>query len=174
MVVLSGARDRGLSFPIGRTPDMPADAADIDPLGLPSGIYLPVIRDDQEEDDHRPYSNAQFALALPDQELALIVSCHTTMNVEGDVATGTLSDIGAQLLLVHDGHEYIKPVVAAGRFKLWLHEGAVAKYIIELAGIVLVDRKTVYVRQKASTVLREVGTTTFDLPLNAQRRLALR
>ena len=163
-----------VSFPLGRTADMPADAADIDPFGLPPGIYLPVIRDDQEEDDNRAYSNAQFALALPHQELALIVSCHTSMTVEGDVVTGTLSDTGARLLLVHDGHEYIKPVIGAGRFKLWLHEGAVAKYTIELAGIVLVDRKTIYVRQKASTVLREVGTTTFELPLDAQRRLAVR
>lgn len=162
------------SFPIGRTADMPADAAELDPFGLPPGIYLPVVRNNAEVDEHRAYSNAQFALALPEQELAIIVSCHTAMNVEGDVASGILNNIGSQLLLVHDGHEYIKPVVAAGRFKLWLHDGAVTKYVIELAGIVLVDRKTVYVRQKATTVLKDIGATAFDLPLEAQRRLALR
>lgn len=160
-----------VSAPVWRSPDMPADESAFDLFGLPPAIYLPVIRDDDDR-PQRPYSNAQFALALPHQELAIVVSCHTELCVEGNVASGSLNDIGAQLLLVHDGHEYIKPVVATGRFKLWLQDGSVAKYMLELAGILVVERKAVYVRQKSTTVLKEVGTTAFTLPLAAQQKLA--
>jgi hypothetical protein len=156
--------------PVLRTADMPADAADIDPFGLPPMIYIPVLAD-EDEDDGKVYSNAQFALALPHDELAVIVSSHADFQVEGDKASGMLTDLGAQLLLVHDGHEYIKPVTAGGRFKLWLNGGCVEKYVVELAGIVVVDRKAVYVRQKSMTTIRNVGMTAVEFPPDARRRL---
>lgn len=160
-----------VTAPVWPSPEMPADESAFDPFGLPRAIYLPVLRNDQDASE-RPYSNAQFALAQPHQELAIIVSCHTDLCIEGDVASGSLNDIGAQLLLVHDGHEYIKPVVATGRFKLWLHGESVAKYVLELAGILVVERRPVYVRQKSTTVLTKVGSTAFALPSDARERLA--
>jgi hypothetical protein len=163
-----------VSVPVVRTPEMPADANDAGTFGLPPVIYVPVLRQSAEKDSSRVYSNAQFALALPDQELSVIVSCHTALTVEENVAAGELNDLGAQLLLVHDGHEYIRPVVATGRFKLWLHNGTVNKYVVELAGIVVVDRKPIYVRQKSTTELKDVGATTFLLPVDALDRLAQR
>lgn len=159
-----------VSVPVSRTPDIPADESAHDPLGLPAAIYVPIIRN--EGDAKRVYSNVQFALALPHEELAIMVSCHTDICVDGNVASGNLSDIGAQLLLVHDGHEYIKPVVATGRFRLWLQNGSVTKYIVELAGILVIGRKPVYVRQKSTTVLKDVGSTVFTLSSEARERLA--
>jgi hypothetical protein len=153
-----------------RSPDMPADETELDAFGLPPAIYIPVVQDSDEEGD-RVYSNAQFALALPHVELATIVSSFVDLQVEDGVAWGALTDVGAQLLLVHDGHEYIRPVIATGRFKLWMKGGIVDKYMVELAGIVVVDRKTVYVRQKSTTVVRDVGTTTVEVPHDALRRL---
>lgn len=153
-----------------RGPDMPADASQIDPFRLPPAIYFPVLVDDGD-DEGKVYSNAQFALSLPHEELAVIVSSHAGFQVDGSIVMGTLTDLGAQLLLVHDGHEYIKPVAAGGRFKLWLNGGCVEKYLIELAGLVVVNRKAIYVRQKATTVIREVGTTFFEVPVDARRRL---
>jgi hypothetical protein len=153
-----------------RTADMPADELQSEPFGLPPAIYVPVVADD--DDRQRVYSNAQFALSLPHEQLGIIVSSHTSLDASESEAAGNLSDIGAQLLLVYDGHEYIKPVIATGRFKLWYSGGTVAKYLVELAGIVIVDRKPVYVRQKSTTVLKDVGTTRFDLPIDAHRRLA--
>jgi hypothetical protein len=157
-----------VSLPVVRSPDMPADATDMGLFGLPPAIYIPVISDDEEG---RVYTNAQFALALPHDELAIIVSSHLDFNVEDGVVSGTLTDLGAQLLLVHDGHEYITPVTAGGRFKLWLGPEAVEKFVVELAGIVVVDRKPIYVRQKSVTVVRDIGTTNLEIPLDARRRL---
>jgi hypothetical protein len=93
------------------------------------------------------------------------------ITVDGDIATGTLTDLGAQLLLVYDGHEYIKPVIAAGRFKLWIHDGRVTKFQLDLAGILVVRRDPVYVRQTSTTTLREVGTASFMIPEYALRKL---
>lgn len=152
-----------------RTPDMPADGS-VDPFGLPPAVYIPVLSKD-EPGNGKVYSNAQFALALPHEELGVIVSSYVDFQVDGDTASGTLTDLGAQLLLVHDGHEYIKPVAGGGRFKLWLNGDFVDKYLVELAGIVVVDRKAVYVRQKSVTTLKDVGKTSVVVPAEAQRRL---
>lgn len=160
-----------VSMPVLRTPDMPADAWGMDPFGLPPAIYVPVLRAHQEDDEKRVYSNYQFALSPPHEELGIIVSSHIDLEVEGDTASGTLTDLGARLLLVHDGHEYIQPVLATGRFKLWLADHRVQKFTVELAGIVVVDRKTVYVRQKSVTQITDVGTTAFAVPPDAQRKL---
>jgi hypothetical protein len=150
-----------------RTPDMPADAHDV-VFGLPPAIYVPVMN---EEEEGKVYSNAQFALALPHEELGVIVSSHADFQVEENVVSGTLTDIGAQLLLVHDGHEYIKPVTAGGRFRLWLNDEWVEKYSVELAGVVVVDRKAIYVRQQSMTFVKDVGTTRLAVPAEARRRL---
>ncbi len=159
-----------LSMPRARTPDLPADEQIWDEFGLPPAVCVPVLNATRDDDD-KPYSNAQFALARPHDELAVIVSAYADLQVEGNVAWGMLTDRGAQLLLVHDGHEYIKPVLATGRFKLWLVGGTVGKYLVELAGIVVVNRQPHYVRQKSMTVLKDVGTTVVAVPQEAWRRL---
>lgn len=160
-----------VSMPVLRTPDMPADDWGPDPFGLPTAVWVPLVKAQEDEEDDRVYSNYQFALSLPHEELSVIVSSHDGLHVDGDTASGTLSDLGAQLLLVHDGHEYIQPAIATGRFKLWVNGNAVRKYTVELAGILVVDRKTVYVRQKSTTRITDVGTTAFAVPPDARRRL---
>ena len=157
-----------VTLPLGQTADMAADGSDS--FELPPAIYLPVVPKD-DADKNRVYSNAQFALALPHEELGVIVSSHADFQVKDGVVSGTLTDLGAQLLLVHDGHEYIKPVTAGGRFKLWLKGGLVEKYLVELAGIMVIDRKPVYVRQKSITMVKDIGTTRLEVPADARRRL---
>lgn len=162
-----------ISAPLVRPPDMPADLNDPSGgagFGLPAAICLPVLR---EQDRDRAYTNAQFALARPHDELAIIVSSHDEFRVHGDTASGSLTDLGARLLLVHDGHEYIRPVIADGRFKLWINGGVVTKYTVELAGIVVLEgeKKPIYVRQQATTYVKDIGTTRLIVPPDAHARL---
>lgn len=89
----------------------------------------------------------------------------------GDVVTGTLSGLGAQLLLVHDGQEHIQPLAAAGVFKLFIQGGIVTRYLLRLEGILLVDRKRVTVRQASSTSIRGIGATVVEIPDEARRKL---
>lgn len=157
-----------VTTPLVRTPDMPADISD-PTFGLPPAIWKPIVH---PREDSRVYSNAQFALALPHKELGIVVSSYDAFEVDGDTAMGSLTDLGAQLLLVHEGHEYIQPVVADGRFKLWFAHGLVTKYSIELAGVVIFEKKPIYVRQTATTIVKDIGTTGFYIPPDALQRLA--
>lgn len=122
-------------------------------------------------DRGRGYSNAQFALSRPHEELAVIVSSQTGMKVDGDRASGALSDLGAQLLLVHAGQDHIEPVKAAGMFELIVRDGLVRRYRLRLEGILLVNRKKILVRQTSDTVIRDVGATRFEMPDEVVRKL---
>lgn len=128
------------------------------------------------ERDERNYSNLQLGLSHPHEELAVIVSSHQDLVVEGDAVSGTLTDLGAQLLLVRDGQKEIAPLRASGRFKLWLRDGLVAKYHVRLEGVIEVDtgkgRRRIEVNQSAETIVKDVGTTVFDVPEEARRQLA--
>jgi hypothetical protein len=142
------------------------------PLNLPP-VNLPPTPIAYDDDDERPYSNAQFGLSLPHEELAVIASSYADLRLEGNVATGTLTDMGARLLLVRDGSDKIDALCAAGTFKLFLSGGRVLKYFVGLEGILLVDRKRIHVRQESSTVVSKVGTTSVDVPDEARRKLGL-
>ncbi|MDO8539610.1 MAG: hypothetical protein Q7S40_04155 [Opitutaceae bacterium] len=140
----------------------------LDPFGWPAVILYPAPP--ARRTSAVPYSNAQLALALPHEELGVMVSSYEAMHVEDDIATGTLTDLGAQLLLVREGQGKLEPVMAAGGFRLWLKGGRVVKYDLELAGILVVDRKKVLVRQKSHTVLHDIGKTRVDVPIDVQRK----
>ena len=77
------------------------------------------------------YSNLQLAISHPHEELAVIVSGHSALTIEDNIVSGTLTELAAQLLLVHDGQNELTPLRAEGRFKLWLHAGMVTKYQIQ-------------------------------------------
>lgn len=139
----------------------------LDPLDLPPVV---VARPRPAGDD-RVYSNAQFAVSRPHEELAVIISSFTELRSEGENVIGTLSDLGAQLLLVRDGQDHITPLCAAGHFKLQLSRGIVTKYSVRLEGVLLVDRKKIHVHQAATTVVTRIGSTTFVIPDEAYRKL---
>jgi hypothetical protein len=151
-----------------------AALAGLDPRDAPAFpppmVIVPPLPDD---DAPRPYSNAQFALSHPHDELAVIVGSYLELKVDGRVARGTLSDIGAQLLLVRPGQDHLKPLRAAGVFRLLIQDGIVTRYDLRLEGILLVDRKTIHVCQESSTVISHIGATTVEVPDEARRKLGL-
>ena len=124
----------------------------------------------------RGYSNLQLGISLPHEELAVIVGSHQEFKAEGDTVSGALTDLGAQLLLVRDGQESITPVRASGTFKLWLRDGMVVKYQVQLEGTLLVrvssQSREVTVHQSTETVLKDVGTTRVEVPADARAKLA--
>ena len=123
----------------------------------------------------RGYSNLQLGISHPHEELGVIVGSHQSFQVEDDIVTGALNDLGAQLLLVRDGQKYIEPLTAAGTFKVWLRDGMVTKYQVTLEGILNVHlqsgRRKVQVHQITDTILKDVGTTAFDVPAQARAKL---
>ena len=121
------------------------------------------------------YSNLQLAICHPHEELGIIVSSHTELSVSAGVAIGTLTESGAMLLLVHDGQKHITPRQARGAFKLWIQNGAVAKYELQLWGELTVEGlygpKDVEVNQTQTTTIKDVGTTRVSVPPEAKKKL---
>lgn len=139
----------------------------LDPAAIP--WPMPSLATDGER---RPYSNAQFALSQPHEELAIIVSSYVDFDVKGEVVGGTLSDLGARLLLVRAGQEdRIQPLCGAGTFRLLVRNGLVTKYIVRLEGIVLVDKRKVHIHQTAITTIRDIGQAGFAVTDEIRRKL---
>ncbi len=143
--------------------------------GVIKGAVVRPRRPKSDEAQTRGYSNLQLAISHPHEDLAVILSSHADLQVEGDSVSGTLTDRGAQLLLVRDGQKQITPLRAAGTFKVWFRERLPVKYQLRLDGVLLVEtstsRRQVAVRQHSDTVIRDVGRTAFFVPDQAIVRL---
>jgi hypothetical protein len=123
----------------------------------------------------RAYSNLQLGLSLPHEELGVIVGSHVEFKVDGDMVTGKLTDLGAQLLLVRDGQDNLQPLRASGTFRIWLRGGMVSKYQLKLEGVLEVQLssgpKQIQVQQTTDTVVKDIGTTRFEIPEQARDKL---
>jgi hypothetical protein len=123
----------------------------------------------------RPFSNLQLAISHPHEELAMLVAGLEELRLQDGVALGSLAEVTARLLLVHDGQEQVEPVRAAGRFRLWVEHRLVRRYELHLEGILRISAagtsRDVAVRQVSATVVREVGATGFPVPEAVRARL---
>lgn len=142
-------------------------------FGIPGSASLGAAAPFLIEDRRTPaFSTLQFAVIHPHEELAIIVSSFTTMDAAGDVVTGSLSDMGATLLLVRPEHQDVEPLNAAGVFKLWITNGVVTKYQLKLQGIVTMPGwDKVPVQVNTTTSLKDIGTTKVNVPEAAQAKL---
>jgi hypothetical protein len=140
--------------------------------GRPALVSLPAVA----EKDSRAYSNLQMGVSYPHEELGVIVGTGKDLRTEGEALTGSLSDVGAQLLLVRDGQTEITPVRAAGTFTVWIRGGLVSRYQVNLEGVIAVKTKfgarEIAVHQSTMTVIKDVGTTRVDVPYEAEAKLA--
>ncbi|MSU53952.1 MAG: hypothetical protein EXS41_11280 [Opitutaceae bacterium] len=124
-----------------------------------------------------PYSNLQLNLSRPHEEIGLIIGSYTEIQSDGDIITGTLSETGAKLLLVHAGQNELTPLKASGTFRLWVTNGSLEKYELRLDGTLSVEtpsaRRQVEVHQKSTTEIKAIGTTNFDVPEEARKKLGV-
>ncbi len=145
--------------------------------GVLKGTTIRRTRPNREADEAgRPYSNLQLAISLPHEELGVIVTSHRDLVIEGDTASGHLTEVGAQLLLVRDGQPEITPIRATGKFKLWVRAGFVTRYHLQLEGTLSVvtprGRAHVTVTQNSTTQIRDIGTTKVEIPPEAFAKLS--
>jgi hypothetical protein len=139
--------------------------------GQSIGAAAPFLEDKRGS---RAFTILQFGVTHPHEELAIIVSSHATFAATtDDLVSGTLTDVGAALLLVRDGQSDVDVLASDGSFKLWLKDGVVIRYQLKLAGQLLVGRwKKVNVQLSSTTYLRNVGTTRLEIPDEARMKLA--
>jgi len=138
------------------------------------GSILPMPKVDDDR-GRRAYSNLQMGISHPHEDLGVIVSSGTDLRADGDVLTGSLTELGAQLLLVRDGQPEITPEQGAGTFTIWMRAGMVQRYQVRLKGVLAIKiglgTKRVTVNQTTLTVIRDVGTTRVEVPAEARRKL---
>ena len=142
----------------------------------PGSVGLPPARKSQRDEEPRHFSNLQFAISPPHEELAIIVGSHLELSVDGDMVSGQLSELGARLLLVRDGQSDLTAVRASGAFKIWLRAGSVRRYQVDLDGMLAITTAkskhvTIPVRQRTTTDLRDIGTTKVEIPEAARAKL---
>ena len=88
----------------------------VSPVGGRVSASRPARGTNARDSAPQAYSNIQLGISHPHEELGVIVGSHLEFKVDGDVITGTLTDLGAQLLLVRDGQENLTPLRASGTF----------------------------------------------------------
>jgi len=144
----------------------------------PTGIYPPTsARRPRPNASSTPpaYSNLQLNLSRPHEDIGVIVGSYTEIHTDGDVIAGTLSETGAKLLLVHPGQHQLTPLSASGTFRLWVQDGALVRYEVSLHGTLAVEtpnaRREVVVNEKSVTEIKAIGTTKFEIPDEARRKL---
>lgn len=127
--------------------------------------------DERASADHRSFP---FGLTPPHEELAIIASSYTGLDTAGDVVRGSLSDIGARLLLVSAGQHEVTPIAASGTFALWIRDRAVVKYQLRIDGVMETPgRRQITVRRASTTHLKDIGTTQIAVPDGARPLLGL-
>jgi hypothetical protein len=124
----------------------------------------------------RGYSNLQLAICPPHEELGIVVASHREFQADGERVTGTLADLGARLLLVREGQPELTPLSATGSFVIWLRDGFVARYQLELDGrieVKLPDKPAAVIRvqQRTVTTISQVGKTEVPVPEAARAKL---
>jgi hypothetical protein len=163
-----------LPHPEWAAPDAIGFSMPYDPLAgsepeiPPETIFIPRNPPPVRE---RPYTNARLGVTPPHEELALIVSSFTNLQIGSEVVTGTLSDLGAALLLA-PGETGPPPAAAAGTFRLWVKDNRVTRYQLKLEGILIVGRKRIHVRQDTETNIRDIGRVALTLPEVVRLKLA--
>ena len=139
------------------------------PGGKSVGPAFPFLG--EQRPDH-VFSVLQSMVTRPHEELGILVSCFTKMDIAGGVVTGTLSDLGAALLLVRTDHTGVEALASSGDFKLWLRDGVVVKYRLELRGVITAARSPkMNVHLNSMTTLTDIGTTALDIPDRAGAKL---
>ena len=143
-------------------------------FGIPGGQSVGAAAPFLEDRRRMPrFGDLQLGVTHPHEELAIVVSSFASMECRDDVVTGSLTEVGATLLLIRAEHADVEPVTSAGTFRLWLKDGVVIKYQLRLEGTVLVGRwKQVSVKTNTTTVLKDIGTTIVPLPAEAREKLA--
>jgi hypothetical protein len=155
--------------PAGSSGGLWGQLGNVDPD--PFSSLLPFAPPAPDDDEEKPYSNAQFAAYRPHDDVAILVSSFADLAVDGDDAIGRLTDVGARLLLAHDGVPRVTPISAAGVFKMSFRDGKLAKFTVRLEGVVSVDRRRVIVHQISTTEITHVGTTQVLLSDDARRKV---
>lgn len=163
----------------GGDPELAASGS-VNPAAIPSRNGVIIQRRPAPKapaNEPRRYSNLQLAICPPHEELGIIVASHRDLYVDGSRVSGTLTDLGARLLLVREGQPELAPLSASGTFTVWLRDGGVSRYQLDLDGRIEVrpagsPAVILRVQQRTTTTISQIGRTEVPIPEAARAKLA--
>ena len=122
-------------------------------------------------------------LKTPADEVQDVISKTGELKKDGDVISGDLTKEGAESLLTAGfgrrggaggagGANRPAPKDAKGSVKIWLKDGAVAKYEVKVSGKVDRQGEETQMERTTTTELKDVGTTKIEVPDDAKKKLS--
>jgi hypothetical protein len=124
-------------------------------------------------------------LKAPAAELQELLGKAGELKKDGDVISGDLTKEGAESLLSFGfggrrggprgggagGNQPPGPKDAKGTLKIWLKDGAIAKYETKVTGKVDRQGEEMEMERNTTTEIKDVGTTKIEVPDEAKKKL---
>jgi len=104
----------------------------------------------------------------PAAEIATWTTNAASLELADGVYTGTLKPESAQTMLRFGQTEVRNP---AGSFKVWIKDGLVSKYELNLKGNMTFNDNEVNIDRATKIEISNIGKTTFEFPAGAQKKL---
>jgi hypothetical protein len=119
-------------------------------------------------------------LKTPADEIQDVISKTGELKKDADVISGDLTKEGAESLLTAGfgrrggagGANRPPPKDAKGSVKIWLKDGAVAKYEVKVSGKVDRQGEETQMERNTTTEIKDVGTTKIEVPDDAKKKLS--
>lgn len=112
----------------------------------------------------------------PAQQAEELVGKVKELKKDGDAMAGDLTDEAVKGLLTmggrrRDGSEAPAPTDAKGSVKFWLKDGVLAKMETHVSGKLSINGNEMTIDRTSTTEIKDVGTTTLDVPEEAKKKL---
>lgn len=112
----------------------------------------------------------------PAQQAEELVGKVKELKKDGDAIAGELTEEAVKGLLTmggrrRDGSEAPAPTDAKGSVKFWLKDGALSKMETHVSGKLSFNGNEMTIDRKSTTEIKDVGTTTLDVPEDARKKL---
>lgn len=112
----------------------------------------------------------------PAQQAEEMVGKVKDLKKDGEVMVGDLTDEAVKGLLTmggrrRDGSEAPAPTEAKGSVKFWMKDGALAKMETHVSGKLSVNGNEMKIDRTSTTEIKDVGTTTLEVPEEVKKKL---
>ena len=114
------------------------------------------------------------AVKTPATEVSDLAGKTKELKKDGDIYSADLTEAGAKELLSFGrrGGNAAEPKNAKGSVKIWLKDGALSKFVLNVQGTVNFNGEDRDVDRTTTTEIKDVGATKLEVPEPAQKKLS--
>lgn len=114
------------------------------------------------------------AFKTPSADVIDLAGKTKELKKDGDVYSADLTDEGAKQLLSFGrrGGNAAEPKNAKGSVKIWIKDGALSKYVVNVQGTVNFNGEDRDIDRTTTTEIKNVGSTKLEVPEAAKKKLS--